>query len=119
MKDSTKPKTVDVFIETSPVESQEVMITLKKLIETTEPNAEGGISWNVPIYKHHGILAGFSLAKKHVSFGIDSLTEDIRKVLEEKGYKTGKKTIQIKFNQKVPTTEIELLIKEQAKLNEV
>tara|TARA_R110002050_G_scaffold233375_1_gene369219 strand:- start:111 stop:467 length:357 start_codon:yes stop_codon:yes gene_type:complete len=118
MKD-LKPIKVEEFIEKSPLESQEVMLKLKNLIETTEPGAEGGISWNVPIYKYHGILAGFSLAKKHVSFGIDSLTEDVRRVLEEKGYKTGKKTIQIKFGQKVPTAEIVLLIKEQAKLNEV
>ncbi|UXX78668.1 DUF1801 domain-containing protein [Reichenbachiella carrageenanivorans] len=117
--EASKPKTVDEFIDFSPVESQEVMIKLKKLIETTEPSAEGGISWNVPIYKYHGILAGFSLAKKHVSFGIDSLTEDVRKSLEEKGYKTGKKTIQIKFDQNVPSSEIEQLIKEQVKMNEV
>jgi len=113
-----KPKTVDEFIDISPQESQEVMIKLKMLIEATEPNAESGISWNVPIYKYNGILAGFSLAKKHVSFGIDSLTEEMRKILEEKGYKTGKKTIQIKFDQKIPEAEIKKLIKEQAKLND-
>lgn len=113
-----EPKTVDEFINASPVESQEVMVQLKKLIEATEPSAEGGISWNVPIYKYNGILAGFSLAKKHVSFGIDSLTNEVRKTLEEKGYKTGKKTIQIKFDQQVPTTEIKHLIEEQVKWNE-
>lgn len=112
-----KPRTVDEFIETSPEESREIMGELKNLIEITEPAAEGGISWNVPIYKYYGVLAGFSLAKRHVSFGIDSLTDEIRKTLEGKGYKTGKKTIQIKFDQKVPATEIELLIKEQAKSN--
>lgn len=113
-----KPKTVDEYIDNSPVESQDIMMTLKKLIEATAPNAEGGISWNVPIYKLNGVLAGFSLAKKHVSFGIDSLTDDMREILEEKGYKTGKKTIQIKFNQKVPKIEFKKLIKEQVKLNE-
>ncbi|ALJ04104.1 hypothetical protein APS56_02580 [Pseudalgibacter alginicilyticus] len=112
-----KPKTVDEFIDNSPEKSQGIMIKLKKLIEATEPNAESGISWNVPIYKCNGILAGFSLAKKHVSFGIDSLTEEMRKILNEKGYKTGKKTIQIKFNQDIPSKEFKLLIQEQAKLN--
>ncbi|GHC60666.1 iron chaperone [Ulvibacter litoralis] len=116
---SKKPKTIDEFINFSPEESQEIMIKLKRLIEITEPNAESGISWNVPIYKYNGILAGFSLAKKHVSFGIDSLTEEMRKILEEKGYKTGKKTIQIKFNQDIPSEELISLVKEQAKLNEI
>lgn len=118
MKD-LKPTTIAEFINASVEESQEILRSLKKLIETTVPNAEGGISWNVPIYKYNGILAGFSLAKKHVSFGIDSLTTEMREILKEKGYKTGKKTIQIKFDQKVPTTEIKKLIKKQAKLNEL
>lgn len=118
MKD-IKPKTVAEFINNSPEESQKIMVDLKDLIETTEPNAEGGISWNVPIYKYKGILAGFSLAKKHVSFGIDSLTTEMREILEEKGYKTGKKTIQIKFDQNIPSEEIKHLIEEQAKLNDI
>tara|TARA_R110002020_G_scaffold251773_2_gene465560 strand:+ start:1361 stop:1735 length:375 start_codon:yes stop_codon:yes gene_type:complete len=116
-EENMKPKTVDEFIDASPEESQEVMNKLKNLIEATQSGVEGGISWNVPIYKYYGILAGFSLSKKHVSFGIDSLTGDMRKILEEKGYKTGKKTIQIKFDQKVPSAEIKHLIEEQAKLN--
>jgi uncharacterized protein YdhG (YjbR/CyaY superfamily) len=93
------------------------MEQIKGLIEATVPDAEGGISWNVPIYKFNGILAGFDVAKSHVSFGIDSLNEGTRKLLEAKGYKTGKSTIQIKFNQEVPTTEIIQLIKEQLKMN--
>uniref|UniRef100_UPI003742E23A DUF1801 domain-containing protein n=1 Tax=Winogradskyella vidalii TaxID=2615024 RepID=UPI003742E23A len=71
----------------------------------------------MPIYKYNGILAGFSLAKKHVSFGIDSLTVEMREILEEKGYKTGKSTVQIKFNQKAPVTELKQLIKEQLIIN--
>lgn len=118
MKD-LKPKTVDEFIDLSPAETQEVMIKLKNLIETTEPKADGGLSWNVPIYKYKGILAGFSLAKNHVTFGIDSLTDEMRKILEDNGYKTGKKTIQIKFDQKIPEAELKQLIKEQAQLNEL
>ena len=113
--ENSKPKTVDEFIQISPPESQVLMLQLKKLIEAIVPDAIGGIYWNVPIYKYHGILVGFSLAKRH---GIDTLPEDVRKLLEEKGYKTGKKTIQIKLDQKVPTREIKQLIVEQAKLNE-
>jgi len=114
-----KPKTVDEFINVSPEESQGVMRKLKDLIEATAPYAEGGISWNVPIYKYRGILAGFSLAKKHVTFGIDSLTTEVRTALKGMGSKTGKKTIQIKFGQRVPSAEIKQLIIEQAKRNEL
>ncbi|MFP2996838.1 DUF1801 domain-containing protein [Spongiivirga sp. MCCC 1A20706] len=115
---ASKPKTIDEYIQTSPEESQQIMKVLKELIESTVPRAEGGISWNVPIYKYNGILAGFDVAKKHVSFGIDALKEEDRKALGDMGYKTGKKTVQIKFDQKVPIIEIKKLIKKQLKLNE-
>ena len=112
-----KPKSIDDYIQASPEESRPIMEKLKGLIESTVPGAQGGISWNVPIYKHNGILAGFDVAKKHVSFGIDCLKEEDRKELEKKGFKTGKSTIQIKFDQEVPVVEIKRLIEEQYKLN--
>jgi len=46
------------------------------------------------------------------------LQSEDRKTLEEKGYITGKKTIQIKFDQKVPTTAIKQILEAQAKMNE-
>jgi uncharacterized protein YdhG (YjbR/CyaY superfamily) len=74
----------------------------------------------VPIYKYHGVLAGFAVYKNHVSFGLgaDGLQSEDRLMLEEKGYKTGKGTIQIRFDQEVPTTVIKRLLKTKAKKNE-
>ena len=74
----------------------------------------------MPIYKYHGILGGFAVYKKHVSFGFgaDVLQSKDREILEEKGYKIGKGTMQIKFDQKVPTTAIKKILKTKAKMNE-
>ena len=41
-----------------------------------------------------------------------------RKMLEKKGYKIGKGTMQIKFDQEVPTTAIKKILKAKAKMNE-
>lgn len=71
----------------------------------------------VPFYKYHGILAGFAAYKNHVSFGLCAVLQNKnRKMLEEKGCKTGKQTIQIKFDQNVPSTAIKQILK--AKMNE-
>lgn len=118
MSNKKKISSVEEYIQTSAEESKLIMRELKNLIESTTPSAEGGISWNVPIYKYNGILAGFDVAKKHVSFGIDCLKESDREKLKEMGYKTGKSTIQIKFDQEIPVAEIKRLIKEQYILNE-
>jgi uncharacterized protein YdhG (YjbR/CyaY superfamily) len=87
-------------------------------LQLTIAEEEEGISWNVSIYKYHGILAGFAVYKNHVSFGFGAavLQSKDREMLEKKGYKTGKGTMQIKFDQKVPTTAIKKILK--AKMNE-
>ncbi|UGU17282.1 DUF1801 domain-containing protein [Sinomicrobium kalidii] len=117
--ETPKPKTVDAYIANSGGEARSIMEELRQIIKSTVPEAEEGISWNVPIYKYHGILAGFDVARHHVSFGVDVLHDEDREILKEKGYKTGKKTIQIKFDQEVPGNIIKKLLKAQAKINEV
>ena len=112
-------KDVDSYIAASSWEARPKLQELRKIIRSTIPNAEEGISWGVPFYKYHGLLVGFAAFSKHVTFGLVTVLQDAdRKILEEKGYFTGKKTIQIKFDQKVPTSIIRQLLKTKAKMNE-
>lgn len=114
-----KATDVDEYIASSEPEARPTMKELRKIIKTTVPKAEEGISWGVPFYKYKGLLAGFSVFTSHVSFGLAFMIQDEdRKMLKEKGYATGKKTIQIKFDQKAPATEIKQMLKTRAKLNE-
>jgi uncharacterized protein YdhG (YjbR/CyaY superfamily) len=114
-----KAKDVDEYIATSAEEARPHLKELRKLITSTIPNVEEGISWGVPFYKYHGVLAGFAPFKNHVDFGLAFvLQSNDRKKLLEKGYTTGKKTIQIKFDQKVPVAAIKQIIKAKAKMNE-
>ena len=88
-------------------------------IRSAVPKAEEGISWGILFYKYHGLLAWFATFKNHVTFGfVFALRSKDRKMLEEKDYMTGKKTIQIKFDQKVPTALIKQILKAKAKMNE-
>ena len=115
-----KPKTVDDYISNSAEESQFILNEIRKIIKSTIPKAEEVISWNVPFYKFNGPVAGFAVYKDHVSFGIANrvIESEIRKALEKNGYKTGKKTLQIKFQQKVPIKFIKQLLRSQIKFNE-
>ncbi|KKT34327.1 MAG: hypothetical protein UW62_C0010G0005 [Candidatus Collierbacteria bacterium GW2011_GWB1_44_35] len=111
---------VDAYIASSSKEARPVMEELRKIIKSTIPEAEEGISWGVPFYKYRGLLGGFAVFKDHISFGLAFVLEAIdRETLEKKGYMTGKKTVQIKFEQKVPTAEIKKILKAKAKMNEV
>ncbi len=110
---------VDSYIASSEPEARPTLNELRKLIKSTIPKAEESISWGVPFYKHHGLLAGFAVFKNHVSFGLAFVLEDgVREELTEKGYTTGKKTVQIRFDQKVPTTAITQILKAKATMNE-
>ena len=112
-------KNVDEYIASAPKEAQPKLREIRAVIKSAAPKAEEGISWGVPFYKYHGVLAGFAAFKNHISFGFaDVLQSEDRKMLEKEGYITGNKTIQIKFDQKVPTTAIKQILKAKAKMNE-
>lgn len=116
--DTLKPKDVQSYIANSVAEARPIMNELREVITSTIPDAEEVISYNVPMYKYYGILVGFDAFKNHVTFGADALNDRDRELLKEKGYKTGKKTIQIKFDQKVPVVPIKKIVMRQAKINE-
>jgi uncharacterized protein YdhG (YjbR/CyaY superfamily) len=114
-------KNVDEYIAAAPEEAQSKLGEVRAAIKSAAPKAEEGISWGVPFYRYHGAFAGFAAYKNHVSFGFSSaamLPNEDREMLEKEGYKTGSKTIQIKFDQKVPTTAIKQILTAQAKMNE-
>ena len=115
-----KAKTVDEYIENSSEESRSIMEKLREIIKSTIPEAEERIAWNVPIYKLNGVLTGFAVYSKHVSLGFSEggLSDEERTLFENKGHKTGKGTVQIKFNQEVPTKIIEQTLKSHVKMSQ-
>ena len=117
----SKPKDVDSYIANSSREARPILKELRRIIKSTIPDVEEKISWGLPFYRYHGELGGYAAYKNHVSFGCGGtdLQRENRKILEAKGYITGKKTIQIKFNQKVPTTAVKQILKTSQKKNDL
>lgn len=116
-----KPKAngVDHYILNANPEAHAILEKLREIIIVAVPKVEETISYNVPVYKYHGILVGFSVAKSHVTFGFgsDVLEGKDRKILEKNGFKTLKGTIQIKFHQKVPEAIVRKIVKTRAEIN--
>lgn len=113
-------KDVDEYIASASWEAQPILVELRELMKATVPGVEESISWGIPFYKYHGMLGGFSVFTHHVSFGMGGpdLAAKDRDELQKKGYKTGKKTIQIRFDQRIPAAIIRRMIREQARANE-
>lgn len=112
-------KNVDEYIAAAPKGAQAHLREIRSVVKAAIPQAEEKIGYGKPYYKYHGWVAGFDVYKSHVGFEVwDGLQDEVRKTLEEKGYKTGSVTFQIPYNQKVPAAIITKLVKAQAKLNE-
>ncbi|MBC1920989.1 iron chaperone [Listeria grayi] len=111
-----KAKSVDAYLDAATEPARLIMQELRDTIQTTIPNSEEQIKYNVPFYNYHGEFVGFSVHKKHVSFGFgaDVLSDEARMKLEEAGYKLGKGTLQIRFDQHVPKEAVKQILRKKA-----
>lgn len=107
---------VSDYISVAPKEAHAHLREIRAAVKTAIPQAEEKIGYGKPYYKYYRWLVGFDVYKHHIGFEIweGQLSGDMRSSLEEKGYKTGSKTFQIRFDQKVPADVIIKLAKAQA-----
>jgi uncharacterized protein YdhG (YjbR/CyaY superfamily) len=113
-------KNVDEFIAAAAEEARPHLNELRAAVKSALPKAEEKIGYGKPYYKLNQWLVGFDVYKRHVTFEIyeGQLPSEVRTALDKKGYGTGNKSVQIKFDQTVPTTAIKKLAKAQLKLSE-
>ncbi len=111
-------KNVAAYIASAPKEARTKLKEVRAAVQSVVPQAEEKISWGVPFYWYHGALVGFAAGKKYVLFGLAfALSDADRAMLEKRGYTTGKKTVRIGFDQKVPLTAVRQLLGARAKRN--
>lgn len=112
-------KSVDEYIAAAPKEARPHLNEVRSAITSAAPKAKEAIKWGKPYYNYCGMLAGFDAYKNHIGFEIwaDELADDMREKLEEKGYKTTKRTFHIRYDQNVPKGIIKELVKTQTNIN--
>jgi len=112
-----KPKDVDAYVAAAPAEARRTLEAVREVFRSALPDAEERIAWGVPIYRVERDVGGFAAYSKHVSVGLarSPLPDDTRTKLEERGYRTGKRTVQVRFDQKVPVTAIRQLLRAAAR----
>ena len=115
-----KYEDVDAYIAAAAPEARPHLEALRRIVTSTVPKAEERIWYGVPFYFYENSeLVGFDALTKHVSFGFGKgvLADDGRKALEAKGYKLGKETLQIRFDQKIPVTAVRQILRAKARKN--
>jgi uncharacterized protein YdhG (YjbR/CyaY superfamily) len=111
-----KFKTVDDYISRYPGSTQSLLKEIRKIILEAAPEAEEGISYNMPAYRYHGVLCYFAGYETHVGFyptnsPIRFFEEDITK------FKTSKGTVQFPLDKPIPKSLVKKMLKFKMKEN--
>lgn len=106
---------VDAYIQAAPRESRARLAQLRRIVRSTAPMAEEGISYKMPYYKYRGALAGFAAFKNHIGFFAVPVEKFKR---ELKGYETGRGSVRFPNDRPLPVAVIRKLVKARLKINE-
>ena len=112
-----KAETVDDYLDTVPEEARATLEKLRKTIKAAAPNADEVISYQIPMYKHHGMLVGFAAFKDHCSFFPGAKPIATHKD-ELKAYETSKGTIRFPVGKPLPAALVKKLVKARIAENE-
>ena len=62
------PIDVDTYLREFPAEVQALLARVRATVREAAPDAEEFISYGMPAYRQHGILAYFAAFKQHIGF---------------------------------------------------
>ncbi|MFN3753666.1 iron chaperone [Flavobacterium sp.] len=92
---------VDQYIAMQTEAVKPLLVSIRKTIKETAPEAEESISYQMPAYKLNGPLVYFAAYKNHIGFyptgsGIKAFQKEIE------SYKNSKGAVQFPLNQPIP-----------------
>ncbi|WML48370.1 DUF1801 domain-containing protein [Neobacillus sp. PS3-34] len=103
-------KSIDEYILQFPLEIQELLISIRKVIKESAPDAEEKISYQMPTFYLHGNLVNFAAYKNHIGFyptssGISAFKQEISE------YKSSKGAVQFPLEKPLPYALISKIVK--------
>ena len=118
-KEATNTVTnVDDYLAAVPEDVRAALAKLRKTIKAAAPKATEVISYQIPAYKHHGLLVGFASSSGLCTFHIMSVEVTRAHATELKGYKLGKASIRFAPDKPLPTALVTKLVKARIAENE-
>ena len=111
---SSKPTTVDEYIQSKPPEARKKLIEIREILKKIAPDAKEQIKWGSPVFEENRILFSFTGFKSHLNFMPTRRTLDHFRD-ELKDYQTGMDTIQFPYDKPLPKTLIKKIATHRAK----
>ena len=114
----SKITSVDEYLNELPDDVYTVLENIRQIIKFLVPDAEETISYQVPSYKHKGMLVGFGASKDHCSFFVMSST--LLKDFDEdiKDFDTSTGTIRFTPDKPIPNDLITRIVMARLAENE-
>jgi len=109
---------VDDYLAALPEDARAALEKLRKTIKAAAPKATEVISYQIPAYKHQGLLVGFAALKGHCTFHIMSVEVTRAHADDLKGYKLGKASIRFAPDKPLPAALVTKLVKARIAENE-
>jgi len=113
----TTYKTVDEYIRTFQPTVQEILQKMRRTVKEAAPDAEEGITYNMPGFKINGKpLVYFAAFKSHIGFypipsGIEAFKEELSH------YKQGRGSVQFPLDKPIPYELVKRIVVFRAKEN--
>jgi uncharacterized protein YdhG (YjbR/CyaY superfamily) len=113
-----RAETVDDYLAAAPEAVRAALAKLRKTIKAAAPKATEVISYQIPAYKHQGLLVGFASSSGLCTFHIMSVEVTRAHAAELKGYKLGKASIRFAPDKPLPAALVTKLVKARIAENE-
>lgn len=103
-------QTIDDYIEQAPEDVQDILQTLRRVIQEEAPDAKEAIKYQLPTFVLNGNLVHFAAFKHHIGFypvpsGITAFQQELS------AYKQGKGSVQFPLDQPMPYELIRRIVR--------
>ena len=117
-KRTPRAETVDGYLATLPEDARAALEKLRKTIKAAAPNATEVISYQIPTFKHQGMLVAFAAFEGHCGFYIISEKVLQNHAAELKEYELNKASIRFPASKPLPAALVTKLVKARVAENE-
>ena len=117
-KRAARADTVDSYLATLPKDARATLSALRKTIRAAAPKATEVISYQIPTFKHQGMLVAFAAFEGHCGFYI--MSEKVLRAhdAELKEYELNKASIRFSTSKPLPAALVTKLVKARIAENE-
>ena len=108
---SASPKTVDDYLARVPPRFRATLQQLRKTIKAAAPGAKEIISYQMPAFRHNGMLVYYGAFKDHCSFFVASAKVRREFSAELEPFETGKGTLRFTPDRPLPSDLVTRIVK--------